>query len=46
MDRILYVKAMNDERLREYRQQAAIGRGTRRIFQIPSRRPTRALGTR
>ena len=46
MDRILYVKAMNDERLREYREHAAIGRGTQRIFQVATRRPARPTGAR
>lgn len=46
MDRFQYVQASAEDRLRPFRQQAASGRGTKRIFQIATRRPTRISGAR
>ena len=46
MDRLQYVQASAEDRLRPFREQAAIGRGTKRIFQIASRRPARTSGAR
>jgi hypothetical protein len=46
MDRFQYVQASAEDRLRQYREQTAIGRGSKRIFQIGARRPARTSGSR
>jgi hypothetical protein len=46
MDRFQYAQASAEDRLRPFREQAGLGRGTKRIFQIASRRPSRTSGAR
>ena len=46
MDRIQYFQASAEDRLRPFRNQSAVGRGAKRIFQIASRRPARTSGAR
>jgi hypothetical protein len=45
-NRIHYAQLAAEDRLRQHCERAAIGRASRRIFQLAPRRPARVAGTR